>query len=32
MDEYVFQQELVLSAIARGGRTLQEIASKCGGL
>lgn len=32
MDEHMFQQELVLYAIARGGRTLQEIASKCGGL
>lgn len=32
MDEYIFQQELVLSAIAKGGCTLQEIASKCGGL
>lgn len=32
MDDHAFQQELVLSAVAGGGRTLQEIASRCGGL
>lgn len=32
MDEHTFQQGLVLSAIAKGARTLQEIADVCGGL